>query len=212
MSSSGIPSRQGWCGRTLPVSPPRETAGRARPEQAGLGPLSRRRAARTPTLLLRARALLCRGHRSSSGRSPGHAGRGRTAGWTRDPGTWAFLWPFLKVWTLSYPLGELPGGFVVVFFNISFYRTIKKKKKKNGGAERGPFRGGQHFSVLTPTWQPSGFSAAPAPKPSSELGRSAWAAGTFLSSEVCSFLGSLSGECDSAFLLHTFLHGFHHLF
>lgn len=129
MSSSGIPSRQGWCGRTLPVSPPRETAGRARPEQAGLGPLSRRRAARTPTLLLRARALLCRGHRSSSGRSPGHAGRGRTAGWTRDPGTWAFLWPFLKVWTLSYPLGELPGGFVVVFF-LTFHSIEPSKKKK----------------------------------------------------------------------------------
>lgn len=129
---------------------------------------------------------------------------------TRGPGLSSD--PFSKCGPFPTLWESFQEDLLLLFFNISFYRTIKKKKKKNGGAERGPFRGGQHFSVLTPTWQPSGFSAAPAPKPSSELGRSAWAAGTFLSSEVCSFLGSLSGECDSAFLLHTFLHGFHHLF
>lgn len=138
--------------------------GRAWPGQAGLGPLSRRRPARTPTLP-RARALLGRGHPSSSGRFPGHAGRGSAAGWTRDPGGPGLSSdPFSK----CGPFPSLWESFQedLLFFNISFRRTIKKKKK-NGGAEHGPFRGGQHFSVLTPTWQPSGFSAAPAPKPSS---------------------------------------------
>ena len=92
------------------------------------------------------------------------------------------------------------------FITLHFVEPLKKKN--SGGAARGACRGGQHFHSWPQPGSLSDFSARRASR-LSEFRSSAWAAGTFLSGEICVLgKGSFSSRCDSTVLSHTLLRSF----